>query len=85
MAQALPNGTCALPAISKSCPHANACLTCTNFRTDHRHLKTHKQQLTKTNEIIKQAKKNNWQRQLEMNVTIKDNLEKIINTLEEAV
>lgn len=85
MAQALPNGTCALPAISKSCPHANACLTCTNFRTDHRYLKLHKQQLTKTKAIIKQAKKNNWERQLEMNNAIKDSLEKIIHTLEEAV
>ena len=32
-AQALPNGSCALPAPMKECPHANACLTCTHFRT----------------------------------------------------
>ena len=30
--QALPNGYCGLP-IQKSCPHANACLTCPVFIT----------------------------------------------------
>ena len=84
MAQALPNGTCALPVISNSCPHANACLTCVNFRTDHRYLSTHKVQLEKTKAIVQQAKQNGWQRQLEMNLTIQSNLEKIIGTLEVA-
>lgn len=83
MAQALPNGTCALPSISKSCPHANACLACTNFLTDHRHLNTHTQQLEKTKVMIKQAKENGWQRQLDMNLTIEVSLEKIIATLKE--
>lgn len=32
LAQALPNGTCARPVIKGSCPHANACLTCGDFR-----------------------------------------------------
>ena len=82
MAQALPNGTCALPVISKGCPHANACLTCVNFRTDHRYLDTHKTQLEKTKIIIKQAKEQGWQRQLEMNINVQANLEKIINTLD---
>jgi integrase len=84
MAQALPNGTCALPVISNSCPHANACLTCVNFRTDHRYLDTHKAQLAKTQAIVAQAKQNGWQRQLEMNLSIQNNLEKIIVTLEAA-
>ena len=82
MAQALPNGTCALPVISKKCPHANACLTCVNFRTDHRYLETHKSQLEKTKAIVDQAKQNGWQRQLEMNQAIQTNLEKIVSTLE---
>ena len=30
--QALPNGYCGLP-VQKSCPHANACLTCPVFLT----------------------------------------------------
>jgi hypothetical protein len=82
MAQALPNGTCALPVISNSCPHANACLTCVNFRTDHRYLNIHKSQLEKTKAIVLQASQNGWQRQLEMNQTIQSNLEKIVTTLE---
>lgn len=82
LAQALPNGTCALPIISKSCPHANACLTCVNFRTDHRHLDVHKAQLEKAKAIVDQARENGWQRQLEMNLAIQSNLEKIIGSLE---
>jgi integrase/recombinase XerD len=31
-AQALPNGSCALPTISKGCPHANACLNLHSFQ-----------------------------------------------------
>jgi integrase len=85
MAQALPNGTCALPIISNSCPHANACLTCVNFRTDHRYLDIHKAQLEKTKAIVLQAKQNGWQRQLEMNLAIQANLEKIVNALEAAL
>ena len=34
MAQALPNGFCALPALAEPCPFPNACLTCANFRTN---------------------------------------------------
>jgi integrase/recombinase XerD len=81
--QALPNGTCALPVISNACPHANACLTCTNFRTDKRHLNTHKEQLKKTEHIVIFARNNGWKRQEEMNAPIVDNLKKIITTLEE--
>lgn len=83
LAQALPNGTCTLPVISKNCPHANACLTCVNFRTDHRYLKTHKIQLEKTKTIIDQATQHGWQRQVEMNIAIQNNLEKIISSLEQ--
>lgn len=82
MAQTLPNGTCALPVVSNSCPHSNACLTCVNFRTDHRHLLTHKQQLAKTNSLIKQAEENGWKRQVDLNNLIKISLEKIISALE---
>jgi integrase len=81
--QALPNGTCALPVISNACPHANACLTCTNFRTDKRYLNTHKEQLKKTEHIVIFARNNGWKRQEEMNAPIVDNLKKIISTLEE--
>lgn len=82
--QALPNGTCALPVVSNKCPHANACLTCTNFRTDKRYLDSHKTQLEHTINIIDIAKANNWKRQEEMNIPVKENLEKIISTLEQS-
>lgn len=34
LAQTLPNGYCSIPVVAGPCPHANACLTCTHFRTD---------------------------------------------------
>ncbi|MEH2325886.1 MAG: tyrosine-type recombinase/integrase [Nostoc sp.] len=81
-AQALPNGSCALPTISQGCPHANACLTCTHFRTTSEYLAEHKQQLEQTNQIIQKAEANGWMRQIEMNQKIKTNLENIISVLE---
>lgn len=81
-AQALPNGSCALPVISQGCPHANACLTCTSFRTTTEFLDQHKQQLKHTEEIIEKARSNGWNRQLEMNEKVAQNLTNIINSLE---
>jgi hypothetical protein len=48
LAQALPNGTCALPVAQKECPHANACLTCGFFRTNASFLPEHRQQLIRS-------------------------------------
>ena len=42
MAQTLPNGLCALPATQQACPHANACLGCSHFRTNKQFLPQHK-------------------------------------------
>ncbi|HCF26048.1 MAG TPA: integrase, partial [Cyanobacteria bacterium UBA11049] len=81
-AQALPNGSCALPTVSQECPHANACLTCSHFRTTIEFLDVHKEELKKTNKIIEKAQMNGWTRQVEMNEKNKRNLEKIINRLE---
>ncbi len=80
--QALPNGTCALPVVAGSCPHANACLTCTHFRTTSEFLNEHKKQLEQTNQIMEKAAANGWQRQVEMNDKVKANLESIIASLE---
>ncbi|MBD2164962.1 tyrosine-type recombinase/integrase [Calothrix membranacea FACHB-236] len=82
LTQALPNGTCALPVIAGSCPHANACLTCTHFRTTTVFLDDHKKQLEQTKRIIETAKANGWQRQVEMNEKVQENLERIIASLE---
>ncbi|WP_442942375.1 tyrosine-type recombinase/integrase [Nostoc sp.] len=81
-AQALPNGSCALPTISQGCPHANACFTCAHFRTTSEYLAEHKQQLEHTNQIIQKAEANGWVRQVEMNQKVKTNLENIISVLE---
>lgn len=80
--QALPNGLCSLPVVQGSCPHANACLTCPNFRTDHRYLLQHKDQLSRTEDIIATCASKGWTRQLEMNEKIKISLVNIIEPLE---
>ena len=79
--QSLPNGSCALPVI-QSCPHANACLTCTHFRTTTVYLNQHQEQLSRTQEMIQAAKEKGWQRQVEMNEQVAQNLQNIINALE---
>jgi hypothetical protein len=81
-AQALPNGSCALPIISQGCPHANACLTCTHFRTTSEFLEEHKNQLEETERILAKAKANGWVRQIEMNEQVAGNLRQMINVLE---
>lgn len=81
-AQALANGYCGLPKTLDDCPHANACLTCGHFRTTTEFLEVHKQELSNTNRVIEKAKSNGWERQLEMNEKVKQNLEKIISSLE---
>lgn len=81
MAQALPNGLCALPSQQQRCPHANACLTCGNFRTSREHLPQHEEQLRQTENLIATATCHGWQRQKEMNIAVKNSLEKIITKL----
>jgi len=83
LAQALSNGTCALPVVAGDCPHANACLTCVHFRTDASFLAQHKTQLQETQHLIQIARTNDWRRQAEMNAKVAANLERIIATLEE--
>lgn len=83
MSQSLPNGLCSLPLTQNKCPHANACLTCTHFRTSKKHLEQHKSQLQETNKVIDNAAKNGWQRIVEMNTEVAYNLKSIITTLED--
>ncbi|MUG91617.1 hypothetical protein F7734_03600 [Scytonema sp. UIC 10036] len=84
LAQALPNGSCARPMIKGACPHANACLTCNDFRTTIEFLSQHKEQHKHCTEMIDKAKLNGWQRQVEMNEQILQSLEKIIDSLEKS-
>lgn len=80
-AQALPNGSC-VPTVMQGCPHANACLTCTHFRTNIEFLEQHKKELEQTKKIIEKAKTNGWTRQVEMNERVANNLQNIIASLE---
>ncbi|MBF2014204.1 MAG: tyrosine-type recombinase/integrase [Rivularia sp. T60_A2020_040] len=82
LAQALPNGSCARPIIKGACPHANACLTCNDFRTTIEFLNQHKEQHKHCIEIIDNARSSGWERQVEMNEKVLENLEKIITSLE---
>ncbi|HEX8599670.1 MAG TPA: tyrosine-type recombinase/integrase [Chloroflexia bacterium] len=85
LAQALPNGRCALPVIGQQrCPHANACLTCEHFRTSTEFLPVHKEQLAETTRIIQVAQANGWERQVQMNESVAGNLKQIIEALEQS-
>jgi integrase/recombinase XerD len=82
LSQALPNGLCTLSLAQKACPHANACLTCSNFSTSKKFLLQHQGQLEQTMKVIDNAKINGWQRIVEMNSQVAENLRSIIKTLE---
>ncbi|MEY8199263.1 MAG: site-specific integrase [Gammaproteobacteria bacterium] len=79
--QALSNGICALP-IKQTCPHANACLTCTSFRTDKTFIDVHRQQLKTAKNLVNESKAKNYTRQYDLNVQVRDNLITIIDGLE---
>lgn len=82
MAQALPNGFCALPALASPCPFPNACLTCASFRTNATFLDVLKRELEATEKLLSKARANNWRRQVEMNERVWANLQRIITSLE---
>lgn len=83
LAQALPNGYCALPIQQGGCPHANACLSCSHFRTSTYFMPQHKQQQKEFKQIIGLAKEQGWARQAEMNTKQLQNLDKIVSRLED--
>jgi integrase len=78
--QALPNGYCQLPLV-KTCPHANACLTCPMFVTTAEFLPRHRTQHQATLQLITTAEAAGHTRLAEMNKQVAANLEKIITTL----
>ncbi|MDJ0744023.1 MAG: tyrosine-type recombinase/integrase [Xenococcaceae cyanobacterium MO_167.B27] len=82
LAQSLPNGSCARPIVLGEFPHANACLTCSDFRTTLEFLDQHKAHLIETEKLVKNAEEKGWKRHAEMNTKVRNNLNKIITTLE---
>ncbi len=79
--QALPNGFCGLP-VQRTCPHANACLTCPMFVTTPEFLPQHREHRQQVLQIITVAEARGQQRLSEMNHQVLDNLDTIIATLE---
>lgn len=78
---ALPNGYCGLP-LQKSCPHANACLTCPLFITTAEFLPQHRKQLDDTRALIAHAEADGHTRLAEMNRVVETNLLTIITALD---
>jgi integrase len=79
--QTLPNGYCGLP-LQQSCPHPNACLTCDSFLTTAQFLDQHRDQLTRTEQLIAEAEADGRQRLVEINQPVRLNLIRIIDGLE---
>ena len=79
--QALPNGYCQLPMV-KTCPHANACLTCPMFVTTPEFLPRHYAQRQATLQLINAAETAGHARVAEMNKQVAANLDKIITALQ---
>ncbi|MFJ9822575.1 tyrosine-type recombinase/integrase [Streptomyces sp. NPDC101151] len=79
--QTLPNGYCGLP-VQKSCPHANACLTCPVFLTGPEFLPELKAQHRRTLTLIDNANGCGHQRVAEMNEQVAANLDRMITELE---
>ena len=79
--QALPNGYCGLP-VQKTCPHANACLSCPMFVTTAEFLPQHREHRTQVVQIISAAEARGQQRLVEMNAQVLGNLDRIIGALD---
>ncbi|GIF13526.1 tyrosine-type recombinase/integrase [Actinoplanes teichomyceticus] len=80
--QTLPNGYCGLP-VQKSCPHANACLTCPVFLTGPEFLPELREQHTRTLTLIDNATTCGHTRVAQMNQQVADNLTRMIGELED--
>jgi integrase len=78
--QALPNGYCGLP-VQKTCPHANACLTCPMFVTTAAFLPQHHTHRQQVLQIITAAEARGQTRLVEMNQQVLGNLDRIITAL----
>ena len=79
--QTLPHGYCGLP-IQKSCPHANACLTCPVFLSGPEFLPELREQRHRTLTLIQAAAGNSQTRVAEMNQQVLTNLDKMIGGIE---
>lgn len=79
--QTLPNGYCGLP-VQKSCPHANACLTCPVFVSGPEFLPELREQRHRTLTLIEVSTGKGQTRVAEMNQQVFTHLEKMIGEIE---
>ena len=79
--QTLSNGYCGLP-VQKSCPHANACLTCPVFLSGPEFLPELREQRHRTLTLIDVSSSKGQTRVAEMNQQVLTNLDCMINEIE---
>ncbi len=80
--QTLPHGYCGLP-VQKSCPHANACLTCPVFLTGPEFLPELRDHRGRTLTLIQKAETGGHTRVAQMNTQVLTNLDKMIDQLDD--
>ncbi|MHC5726448.1 MAG: tyrosine-type recombinase/integrase, partial [Nostoc sp.] len=83
-ARALEHGYCARPRVLGDCdiPGFDGCYNCPHWRTNKNFIPILKDTLERTNNVLKKAQGCGWQLQVHKNTPIKENLEKVIKTLE---
>jgi integrase len=81
--QTLPNGYCGLP-LQRTCPHANACLTCPVFLTGPEFLPELREQQQRTLTLIDVSERNGQARMVDMNQQVLTNLNRMISEVEKA-
>jgi integrase len=79
--QTLPNGYCGLP-LQRTCPHANACLTCPVFLTGPEFLPELREQQQRTLTLIDVSERGGQVRMVEMNQQVLNNLDRMISEVE---
>jgi integrase len=81
--QTLSNGYCGLP-VQKSCPHANACLTCPVFVSGPEFLPELREQRHRTLTLIEVSAGKGQARVAEMNQQVLTNLDRMISEIEKS-
>ncbi len=81
---ALPHGYCGRPKLLGFCNlPTESCYDCPHWRTNKNFLPVLKDTLERTNSIVNKARNCGWELQVAKNQPIKDNLDKVIKSLEE--
>ena len=83
-ARALEHGYCARPKLLGDCdiPGFDGCYNCPHWRTNQNFLPILQDTLERTNKVLEKAHKCGWELQSKKNEPIKNNLEKVIKSLE---